>query len=241
MNFPLGIYCGLSFMARSSFLRNSSSSLQPYRHMARAVLYAGLTRDAGILIFIKRSVYMLIRFYASALAISLGVISFSIISTEKAQAQANILRECGSRYQAAKAANELGGLNWQEYLKACRARLAEQAKPVENSQAPAAAETQADQPKPDQLKPDQLKPAPAQSVTPQADTAKPTPVAPQESQAPVAEAKPVKNDKEAQKSRQKKCADEWKAKKKALLKENKKLTWPKFWSSCNQRLKDAGE
>jgi len=174
---------------------------------------------------------MLIRFYASALAISLGVISFSIIATEKAQAQANILRECGSRYQAAKAANELGGLNWQEYLKACRARLAEQAKPVENSQAPAAAETQTDQ----------TKPAPAQSVTPQADTAKPTPVAPQESQAPVAEAKPVKNDKEAQKSRQKKCADEWKAKKKALLKENKKLTWPKFWSSCNQRLKDAGE
>ena len=227
----------LSFMARSSFLRNSPSSLPPYRHMARAVLYAGLTRDAGILIFIKRSVYMLIRFCASALAISLGVISFNIIATEKAQAQANILRECGSHYQAAKAANELGGLNWQEYLKACRARLAEQTKPVENSQAPTAAETQADQPKPDQVKP-----APAQIIAPQADTAaKPTPVAPQESQAPVAEAKPVKNDKEAQKSRQKKCADEWKAKKKALLKENKKLTWPKFWSSCNQRLKDAGE
>jgi len=180
---------------------------------------------------------MLIRFCASALAISLGVISFNIIATEKAQAQANILRECGSHYQAAKAANELGGLNWQEYLKACRARLAEQTKPVENSQAPTAAETQADQPKPDQVKP-----APAQIIAPQADTAaKPTPVAPQESQAPVAEAKPVKNDKEAQKSRQKKCADEWKAKKKALLKENKKLTWPKFWSSCNQRLKDAGE
>jgi len=180
---------------------------------------------------------MLIRFCASALALSLGVISFNIIATEKAQAQANILRECGSRYQAAKAANELGGLNWQEYLKACRARLAEQTKPVENSQAPTAAETQADQPKPDQVKP-----APAQIIAPQADTAaKPTPVAPQESQAPVAEAKPVKNDKEAQKSRQKKCADEWKAKKKALLKENKKLTWPKFWSSCNQRLKDAGE
>lgn len=180
---------------------------------------------------------MLIRFCASALAISLGVISFNIIATEKAQAQANILRECGSQYQAAKAANELGGLNWQEYLKACRARLAEQTKPVENSQAPTAAETQTDQPKPDQVKP-----APAQIVAPQADTAaKPTPVAPQESQAPVAEAKPVKNDKETQKSRQKKCADEWKAKKKALLKENKKLTWPKFWSSCNQRLKDAGE
>ena len=174
---------------------------------------------------------MLIRFCASALAISFGVISFNIIATEKAQAQANILRECGSQYQAAKSVNELGGLNWQEYLKACRARLAEQAKPVENSQAPAAAETQIDQ----------TKPAPAQIVTPQADTAKPTPVAPQESKAPVAEAKPVKNDKEAQKSRQKKCADEWKAKKKALLKENKKLTWPKFWSSCNQRLKDAGE
>lgn len=46
-------------------------------------------------------------------------------------AQANILRECGSKYQAAKAANELAGQNWQEYLKACRARLTETPKPQE--------------------------------------------------------------------------------------------------------------
>lgn len=70
-----------------------------------------------------------------------GVIIFSFASLSAmgiapAFAQANILRECGSKYQAAKAANELAGQNWQEYLKACRARLTETSKPAE-AQAPA--------------------------------------------------------------------------------------------------------
>ncbi|MCQ4190091.1 hypothetical protein NEI07_10880, partial [Methylocystis sp. NLS-7] len=56
-------------------------------------------------------------------------------SSGDAYAQANVLKECGSQYQAAKAANELGGQSWQEFLKACRGRLAEQAKPVDEKPA----------------------------------------------------------------------------------------------------------
>ena len=60
-----------------------------------------------------------------------SVICLSAMGGAPAFAQANILRECGSKYQAAKAANELAGQNWQEYLKACRARLTETLKPAE--------------------------------------------------------------------------------------------------------------
>lgn len=59
--------------------------------------------------------------------------SLSAMGVTPAFAQANILRECGSKYQAAKAANELAGQNWQEYLKACRARLAEPSTSTESA------------------------------------------------------------------------------------------------------------
>ncbi|MFM8647429.1 MAG: hypothetical protein ACKOB7_06585 [Methylocystis sp.] len=84
-----------------------------------------------------------------------GVIIGSLICLctmggEPAFAQANILRECGSKYQAAKAANELAGQNWQEYLKACRARLTETSKPQEAAAptTPAAAGSETESAKP---------------------------------------------------------------------------------------------
>ena len=44
----------------------------------------------------------------------------------------------------------------------------------------------------------------------------------------------------AARKRQKECGAEWKAAKKAG-KIEKGMTWPKYWSACNKRLKAAGK
>jgi hypothetical protein len=43
----------------------------------------------------------------------------------------------------------------------------------------------------------------------------------------------------AARARQKKCGAEWKAAK-AAGKVEKGMTWPKYWSACNKRLKSGG-
>jgi hypothetical protein len=43
----------------------------------------------------------------------------------------------------------------------------------------------------------------------------------------------------AARERQKKCGAEWRAAKKAG-KVQKGMTWPKYWSACNKRLKGGG-
>lgn len=43
----------------------------------------------------------------------------------------------------------------------------------------------------------------------------------------------------AARERQKKCGAEWKEAK-AAGKIEKRLTWPKYWSACNKRLKSGG-
>lgn len=60
--------------------------------------------------------------------------------------------------------------------------------------------------------------------------------------APATTAKPKKSPSPAvaaMRERQKKCGAEWKAAKKAG-KIEKGMTWPKYWSACNKRLKAAG-
>jgi hypothetical protein len=59
---------------------------------------------------------------------------------------------------------------------------------------------------------------------------------------PAATAKPKKAPSAAitaMRERQKKCGAGWKAAKKAG-KVEKDMTWPKYWSACNKRLKAAG-
>lgn len=181
---------------------------------------------------------------AGLFALAVGVVAGS----EAAYAQANVLKECGSQYQAAKAANELAGQSWQDFLKACRARLAEQAKPAEEKPV----EAKPAEPKPEAPPPaaeSKPTPPPAAEAPPPATEAKPTePTPPPATQAkpsqpaPAAEAaKPAVDAKTALRERQKKCAAEWKAKKAELKKSGSKLTWPKYWSECNKRLKAAGE
>jgi hypothetical protein len=69
----------------------------------------------------------------------------------------------------------------------------------------------------------QTTPAPSTTPTPAAATAK----------------KPASGGLAAARERQKKCGVEWKEAK-AAGKVEKGMTWPKFWSACNKRLKAAG-
>jgi len=68
-----------------------------------------------------------IRIAVTRVAAGLVVAGFGSMASGPALAQANLLKECGTQYQAAKAANELGGQGWQDFLKACRTRLKEAA------------------------------------------------------------------------------------------------------------------
>jgi len=166
---------------------------------------------------------------AMSTAIGLFAFSLSVAASGEAQAQANVLKECGSQYQAAKAANQLNGQSWQDYLKACRSRVTETAPPA----APAAAPTPAPAPV--------AAPAPAPVAAPApAPVAAPAPAAaPAATPASAAAkpAKPVSAGQAAAHDRQKQCGAEWKAKKAEIRKTDPKATWPKFWSDCNKRLK----
>jgi hypothetical protein len=51
--------------------------------------------------------------------------------------------------------------------------------------------------------------------------------------------KPPSGGQKAMRERQRKCGAEWKAAK-AAGKVEKGMTWPKYWSACNKRLKTAG-
>ena len=87
---------------------------------------------------------MSIRLAISTAAAGVFALGLAVAIPGEALAQANILKECGSQYQAAKAANQLNGQSWQEYLKACRARIAE---PAAAPAAPAPAPTPAPAPR----------------------------------------------------------------------------------------------
>ncbi|WP_018267823.1 hypothetical protein [Methylosinus sp. LW4] len=170
--------------------------------------------------------------YAAVGALAVGL---AVAAAGEAKAQANVLKECGTQYQAAKAANELKGQSWQDFLKACRVRLSEQ--PAETAPA-AAAPAPTPAPAPAAAAPEPT-PAPAPAPAPTTTTATPAPApAPTTAAKP---AKPVSEGKAAQAARQKKCGAEWKSKKAELLKADPKATWPKYWSECNKRLKAAGE
>lgn len=173
---------------------------------------------------------------AGLFALAVGVVAGS----DAAYAQANVLKECGSQYQAAKAANELAGQSWQDFLKACRARLAEQAKPAEEKPAEAKpAEATPETPPPAAA---ESKPAPATEAKPAEPPPAPVTQAKPPQTAPATEgAKPAADSKTALRERQKKCAAEWNAKKAELKKTDAKITWPKYWSACNKKLKAAGE
>jgi outer membrane biosynthesis protein TonB len=196
---------------------------------------------------------MSIRLAVSYAAAGALAVCFASAVSGEARAQANVLKECGSQYQAAKAANELKGQSWQDFLKACRARLAEQpAPPTAATPTPAPAPTPAPSaaaPTPPAAAPTPAPaPAPAPSATaptPPAATPAPSTAAPAATPSPEGKAakpaKPASESQAAMRARQKKCGEEWKAQKAELTKNNPKLKWPKYWSDCNKRLKESGQ
>ena len=169
---------------------------------------------------------MSIRLHLSTAALGAVALASAAVVSGQAFAQANVLKECGAQYQAAKAANELNGQTWQEYLKACRARIAEPAAPAP-APAPAAAPTPAPAPAP----------APVAAPTPAPTHAAPPPAAAPAAATPA----PATGGRAAAIAREKECGAEWKEKKAELRKADPKASWPKYWSACNTRLKAQGK
>lgn len=174
---------------------------------------------------------MSIRLALSHAAAGVFAVCCALAATGEARAQANVLKECGTQYQATKAANELKGQSWQDFLKACRLRLAEPAK----TEAPAPAAAPAAEPaKAEPPKTEPPKAEPVKTEAPAANPLKPAPTA-------AAPAKPATGGQAAMRARQKACGAEWKAQKAELMKKDPKIKWPKFWSECNTRMKEAGQ
>ncbi len=165
---------------------------------------------------------MSIRIAAAALAVALA----AAFAPTGASAQANVMKECGAEYQAAKAAKTLGEKKWNDFLSECRTR--------KSAATPAAATT-----------PTAATPTPAPTMAPPAPTAATTPAAKTPATtmpAATTDAKPAATGgRAAMLVRQKACGVEWKAQKVELRKTNAALKWPQFWSDCNKRLKAAAK
>lgn len=126
-----------------------------------------------------------------------------------AAAQANAMKECASRYQAAKAAKTLpAGQTWNQYLAQCRGTL----KTVPAAVPVAASATKA---------------VTVRTVATQTAT---------RTNVPVARAPGTRTPGQvAEVSRQKQCGTMWKADKAAG--KTGTMTWPQYWSACSKRLK----
>ncbi len=129
-----------------------------------------------------------------------------------ASAQESVMKQCGDKWQAAKAAGQVQpGVTWPKFLSQCRAELSSQ------QPAPAPAPTPTVAPKPAPT------PAPTQTTT----AAPPTTTA------------PATGGMVGQHSRIKQCGAEWRANKATL--QPQYGSWPKYWSACDKRMKAAGQ
>jgi predicted lipid-binding transport protein (Tim44 family) len=140
-----------------------------------------------------------------------------------------VMQQCGQQYQAAKAAGTLNGMTWNQYRSDCSARLKAQPASATTTAAPAAPAAQTANP----LNP---APAPAAPAAPATTTAS-APAAP----SATAPAAPVSGGRAAFLAREKQCGAEWRANKTTLTAQTPGLTWPKYLSQCNARLKSAGK
>lgn len=128
----------------------------------------------------------------------------------------SVMKQCSEAYRAAKAANQLNGEAWPQFLSHCSAEKSAQTEtpatsaPVNPPAAAAVASVGA-----------AAAPPAAAAPSPASATATTPPV--------VAVAA----------SRQKQCGAEWRANKAALKAQYG--TWPKYWSTCNKRLKAEGK
>ena len=160
----------------------------------------------------------------------------AITSPAAANAEVNIWKECGTRFQAAKAANELNGQSWQDFLKACRVRVAAPAIPeasISATPAPAAASSN---PAPPPAPTATVASPPAPAISEPGITS--APAAPKTtSRSDAAPSKLASEGVVAEKLREKKCGAQWKAQKAELKKTYPTLKWSQYWTECNERLK----
>ena len=164
----------------------------------------------------------------------------------------SVMQQCGQQYQAAKAANTLNGMTWNQFRSDCSARLkatpASAPAATPTAPAPVTAATPANP-----LKPMAAAPAPAPAPKPTvAKTMPATPPAATPAAAPAATpaapaatttaaGKPMSAGRTAFVARERQCGSEWRANKVTLVAQTPGLTWPKYLSSCNTRLKAAGQ
>ncbi len=101
---------------------------------------------------------MRIQSFRAAAAAFLVAAAMGLTATGAARAE-SVMKECGSEWQAAKAANTTGGQTWQEFLKGCRTRHAATPAAAAPAAAPATAPAAAPAPAP-------VAPAPVQTYQP---------------------------------------------------------------------------
>lgn len=137
-------------------------------------------------------------------------------SPSGAGAAESVMVQCGREYQAARSAGTLDGADWNAYRVACAERV--KAGPAASVPAPPVATA----------RPAAPASAPATAVAPMASTLMQTATpAPKPGMA-------------AMHARQKQCGAEWTAGKATLVAQAPGLTWPKYWSQCNTRIKATG-
>ena len=127
-----------------------------------------------------------------------------------------VMQQCGQQYQAAKAAGTLNGMSWNQFRTDCSTRLKAQ---------PASAAPAANPLNPAPAAPAPAAPAPTTAAAAPSKTAKP----------------PASAGRAAMLTRERQCGSEWRAQKVSLVAATPGLTWPKYWSQCNTRLKAAGQ
>lgn len=137
-----------------------------------------------------------------------------------------VMQQCGQQYQAAKAGGTLNGMTWNQFRSDCAAKL--KAQPA-SATAPAPAATPAVQTT------NPLNPAPAVVPAPAPTTAAPA------AQAGQTGKPSLTGGRAAFVVRERECGSEWRASKVTLIAQTPGLTWPKYLSQCNTRLKAAGK
>lgn len=152
--------------------------------------------------------------------VALALVLCALTTAARAE---TVMQQCGQQYQAAKAGGTLNGMTWNQFRSDCAAKLKAQ---------PASAT------------------APAPAATPPVQTANPLnpapAVVPAPAPAPAAQAgetaKPaLTGGRAAFVARERECGSEWRASKVTLIAQTPGLTWPKYLSQCNTRLKAAGK
>jgi hypothetical protein len=132
-----------------------------------------------------------------------------------ASAADSVMVQCGREYQAARTAGTLNGADWSRFRTDCAARLKGEAAGATAAAVPAAA-------------------APAVAAPVAAAPATPAAVPASAAATPAASGGMA-----AMHARQKQCGAEWRAQKATLVAQTPGLTWPRYWSQCNTRLKAA--